>query len=311
MNKKLIIMVGIPGSGKTVKSLEILNCLGKDTTIRVSTDEIRGELYGDPSIQGKTKDVVALAHSRIRDGLNSHKNVIVDSTNLTIKNRKTILDYNWDGYEKIAYIMTTSIEEAKRRNSQRDRVVPDEVIDRMISRFQVPFYEEGFDDIILDGFTIEDEYDFDVSRYAELTQLMDGFNQKNPHHCYDLGTHCAKVTTSILEQNENCSGFSSIALAARIHDIGKLYTQTYDSSKDICHYYNHENYGAYFMLDNLDAISFGNKRDVLDVLFYINYHMLPFTWNKDETKEKYRNIFGEEKYKQLLMLHESDIENTH
>lgn len=45
---------------------------------------------------------------------------------------------------------------------------------------------------------------------------------------------------------------------------------------------------------------------LLDCCFLINYHMMPFNWNTEKTKNKWKNIFGEEKYNMLLRFHECD-----
>ena len=44
--------------------------------------------------------------------------------------------------------VSTDVEECKRRNAQRERVVPIEVIERMASKLVVPTVEEGFDAVI-------------------------------------------------------------------------------------------------------------------------------------------------------------------
>ena len=50
--------------------------------------------------------------------------------------------------EKIAIFIRCSVDEAKKRNSNRDRIVPDEVIDRMYANLIEPSIDEGFDEII-------------------------------------------------------------------------------------------------------------------------------------------------------------------
>ena len=36
--------------------------------------------------------------------------------------------------------------------------------------------------------------------------------------------------------------------------------------------------------------------------------MLPFDWKSEKTKNKYRQMFGEEKFNNLMLLHEADIQ---
>lgn len=99
----------------------------------------------------------------------------------------------------------------------------------------------------------------------------------------------------------------ALLLAAYYHDIGKIYTQSFDE-KGIAHYYHHANIGTYEVLTH--GFDYPNdwSSDCLEILFYINYHMRPFDWTSDKTREKYRNIFGVRKFDNLLLLHEADKE---
>jgi hypothetical protein len=45
---------------------------------------------------------------------------------------------------------------------------------------------------------------------------------------------------------------------------------------------------------------------MLDLVFFINYHMLPYQWNTEKSKEKWKGIFGEDKFNRLMLLHEAD-----
>lgn len=42
--------------------------------------------------------------------------------------------------------------------------------------------------------------------------------------------------------------------------------------------------------------------------FYVNYHMLPYSWTTEETKARWRRRFGKKKYNNLLRLHKADEE---
>ena len=87
------------------------------------------------------------------------------------------------------------------------------------------------------------------------------------------------------------------------HDLGKPYSRTFDDDK-IAHYYSHANVGAYLYL--LNMLGKANERYIIDNAFVINYHMRPFTWTEDKTREKYRKIFGDEKYNVLMLLNDCD-----
>ena len=53
--KKLIILCGIPGSGKTTYAKKYIE--NNANTIHLSSDAIRKELYGDESVQGNPGEV--------------------------------------------------------------------------------------------------------------------------------------------------------------------------------------------------------------------------------------------------------------
>jgi predicted kinase len=138
----LNIAIGVPGSGKStyMKTLD---------AVYVSSDAIRKELFGDENSQENPSKVFGILNSRIKEALESGKNATYDATNVSRSSRKKIFkDYRNKADIIVAYYFETPIEEAKRRNNSRDRVVPEEVIDRMFSNLTPPTFEEGFDKII-------------------------------------------------------------------------------------------------------------------------------------------------------------------
>ena len=68
---------------------------------------------------------------------------------------------------------------------------------------------------------------------------------------------------------------------------------------DIAHYYNHENVGAYFILNYYT----GPNR--LMVAALVRYHMAPYYYGEKKMKQLKR-ILGEQAYSLLLVLHECD-----
>ena len=65
---------------------------------------------------------------------------------------------------------------------------------------------------------------------------MVGFDQRNPHHAYDLYTHTAKVVT-------NTPGDLTLRWAALLHDVGKVPVFTLDG-EGRGHFYGHDKVGA-------------------------------------------------------------------
>ena len=233
MNKpNLIIMIGISSSGKSTIAKQIAE---KANCVIISSDGIRAEICeGGVSDQSKNEEVFQIFHRRIREFLLNGNNVIADATNITIKSRKAIFNAVRDiDYEKIGYIVPKKYEYCLEHNNNINRVaVPDYVITKQVHKFQIPFYEEGFDKIIIHDF----EYDTIPMFVPNLLKRMRKFDQKNPYHNSTLGAHCADTGMFLNELNDY--KHTIYPYAATFHDVGKLMCQTFDEN-GIAHYYSH------------------------------------------------------------------------
>ena len=165
--REFIVMVGLSGSGKSYQSSNLAESIrmsrpnydeyGRAKVVEIiSSDSNREEILGDVNDQTQNDLVFKEVHNRIRKALLNHYHVIVDATNINIKSRKTILEClkclpesNRKNYWKVAYVMTTPVSVCKLQNNRRERVVPEYVIDRQLGKFEIPFHNEGFNDIIL------------------------------------------------------------------------------------------------------------------------------------------------------------------
>ena len=158
----LILLVGIPGSGKTTCAKKYIE--QNPNAIHLSSDAIRKELYGDENIQGNPGDVFSLMQRRAIGALNNGNHVIYDATNITRKDRAGIIGI-CPKFAKIeCHIIWAPIEVCIKRDTERERTVGKEVIDRMIKRFQAPYYDEGIDEIVI---VRPDFWDWDGHNYAE------------------------------------------------------------------------------------------------------------------------------------------------
>ena len=139
----LIVLCGLPGSGKSTYA-KYLTESGHFKC--VSTDQIRKELYGSENIQGNGKEVFTAAFLCLQTYGYFKNNCVFDATNLTPRARKRVIEECRNCYDLIVckYI-DTPLEVCLHRNSQRERVVPKEVILRMYKSFTMPSREEGFD----------------------------------------------------------------------------------------------------------------------------------------------------------------------
>ena len=221
-------------------------------------------------------------------------NVIADATNITMRSRRAIIE-NVKGIEcrKIVYLIPKPFDQCKIDNLNRQHPVPEEVLDEQLRKFQIPYYEEGWDLIKRRDFLRDGEITI-----LDISLKMKNFDQKNPHHTMSLLDH-SDCTYKLFADKEYPMGFQ---LGALLHDVGKLYCQTFDEL-GVAHYLDHNSIGSYLVLTSLDEFY---HYDILDACFLINYHMMPFDWNAEESKKRWKKRFGEYKYQMLLDFHECD-----
>ena len=282
----LILLCGIPGSGKTTYAKKYIE--EHDDTIHISSDEIRKELWGDEAIQGDNNEVFLLMQSRTIEALNNGLSVIYDATNVTRKDRSYIIALCPKFVKIECHIVWAPISHCIYRDEfMRKRTVGKAVIDKMLKRFQAPWYDEGIHDIKIilpDEFNIEEYENFYINEMR--------ISHDNPHHTLDIFGHCAHAAIYASEHNFN----SDLRTAALYHDIGKPYVKAFvDSRGNPCntaHYYQHQCVGAW--------IAYGLMVDPF-VVWLISTHMDPFL------NTKYYNKLPAYLKKKIDLLHEADL----
>lgn len=139
----MYVLIGVSGSGKST--------FCKDLKLPVvSTDSIRYQMFGDEACQLAPEKVFNTAYGMVASCLRCHSDVIFDATSTTEWSRKTLLTKmkNCIGdFRKVAILFMTPVEECKRRNANRLRVVPEDVIDRQYRQ------------LMRDAHTIPDQFD--------------------------------------------------------------------------------------------------------------------------------------------------------
>jgi tRNA nucleotidyltransferase (CCA-adding enzyme) len=130
----------------------------------------------------------------------------------------------------------------------------------------------------------------------ELMPLM-GFDQKNPHHQYDIFTHTAQVVAGTPAD-------LALRWAALLHDIGKPGCFSQDE-QGIGHFYGHARLGAQIadgILLRLKAPTALRQR----VVMLIEQHMTPLEPDKKLLRRRLSKL-GSEAVHQLLALQRSDM----
>ena len=139
----LIVTSGLPASGKSTYAEWLAE---SGVFCRVCPDKIRGELYGDESIQGDGKQVFTIAYARIEDLGKDGNNVVFDATNINAKRRKELVKKMRPYFDVIiCKWFHTPYDVCYVRNKARNRRVPTEVLCRMFMNFEKPTLDEGFD----------------------------------------------------------------------------------------------------------------------------------------------------------------------
>ena len=145
---KLTLLIGIPGSGKTTYA----NKNKKENEVILSSDIIRQELFGNESSQENNQLVFDTLYARARQLLKEGKDVIIDATNINAYYRhQTLKNFEDLNIERVAIVFDTPIQTCIKRDQKRKRTVGKAVIDKMISRYQAPSKDEGFDNIVIIG----------------------------------------------------------------------------------------------------------------------------------------------------------------
>ena len=126
---------------------------------------------------------------------------------------------------------------------------------------------------------------------------MIGFDQRSPHHAYDLFTHVAHVVAGV-------PGDLSLRWAALLHDIGKIPTFTQDETGR-GHFYGHAPKGAQMaeeVLHRLKAPTVLREQ----VVFLIEKHMTKLLPEKKTLRRQIGRL-GWENVEKLLILQEADM----
>ncbi len=143
-----IMLVGPPGAGKSEYAKKLkMKYMNFEI---ISPDDIREEITGDRTDQSRNVEVFEKVYRRIAFYLNEGYNIIYDATNCRSAYRFKVLDFckNITSHV-VCIIFKTPLVTCLERNKNRDRYVPDDVIETMYInlRNHPPTINEGYEAI--------------------------------------------------------------------------------------------------------------------------------------------------------------------
>ncbi len=152
---KLILLIGLPGSGKSTLTQQLL--AQDPQLLLISTDAIRSQLFGDEALQGPWLLIWQEVQRQFRHAVGqilrmSAPAAIYDATNAQRRHRREVIVLARNaGFTQITGLwLDTPVWLCLARNRQRDRQVSEAVIFRMHRQLRdaPPTLQEGLDRLI-------------------------------------------------------------------------------------------------------------------------------------------------------------------
>ena len=141
MSKKVILMRGLPGSGKSTYAKKLVE-ENPNSFKRINRDDLRLMFDNGIMTKGNEKFAKQVRDILIIKALEDGKHVIVDDTNLSDKNfiriSQLVQQFNKEHNDNVSVeikVMETTLEECIKRDNNREKKVGEKVIKNMHRQF--------------------------------------------------------------------------------------------------------------------------------------------------------------------------------
>lgn len=306
MEKKIVyILVWVPGSGKSTY-LESLK-LWEDSIV-LWMDLIRKELYWEEIIQWDWYRVFCELQRKIKEALENPKilHIYVDNTSMYRKARKDFLDLKSDFIDIVAINFITSFHISLERNNKRAwKIVPQDVMYRMLNLYQAPTLDEWFSEIIDVKYTEDFSVNFIewLKSYIfwnldslkvildnhPLFSMMYWLEQTSQYHQEDLVTHLKMIWEEIIKWWHSEEDQRKLLLLNIFHDTGKITTRRTRQER-----FEHER--GYVQVEWNKFLNKKWEEVILD-----NYLDYQFIWHENVSKNLFVREFEEELVKSWII----------
>lgn len=327
---KLIMMMGLPGSGKSTRAKKLKETMQK--VVLLSSDDIREELFGDRRDNDHNVEVFQELHKRAKEALSNGVDVIYDATNINSKRRVNFLKGLPKGTVKELYYVNESIRNCIIQDAQREYSVGEEVISNMYKSLQVPYSHEKWDKITVDLGGLEgcqfekasqyrgyfEKMSRELVSYDQFVQMLsfggmyrifrDMLNlpQDNPFHVFTVDKHTYYVYEYIFNKYKE-EDREDLIIASIFHDIGKPYCKVFDQGLRYARYFGHDNVGGQLTLQWLMTLGYPQER-ALKIASLVGLHMRKSFTLDLQADTKLEKLVGEETYIKLNYLRQADIQ---
>jgi predicted kinase len=241
----LTILVGIPGSGKSMLAYELIQ---SENRAYVNADDICPDLFANGgTTQDRNEAVFGVIKPELERAMRAGQSIVLDARLRLAKYRRPYVDLaKAYGYRTEAIFLNVPIEQAIENNRQSQerggRAVSESVVSRYQRHMRIPTYAEGFDgievrtpeqvnEVAAHHFAMHEERllnePVDLIRELErdgslalwLPELYAAIpiDQHNPHHQFTVYEHILKATETVAGTD------LKYVWTMLLHDIGKAY----------------------------------------------------------------------------------------